>query len=478
METQLKEAPVVPEVVPEVAPVVPEVAPVVLEVAPVVPEVAPEEAPVVPEVVPEEAPVVPEETFVFPTALQDSTETHADRVRSLNGTSPELWEDANSTEAESQEPASGTQDRRLQGQLPERAEDMEVIENVTPLDPPEVLLPLRDRVSVGHQSDESSSSSDSDSSSSSCVTLAAVLGDVDDDDDEEEGFRREKKPIPIKTVDEILPEELPEVEELLVVLPEEAELLPMGTVTSIIEQLVVVQSLKDTPPLKDDSVIFNSERLAVGKVFEVFGPVSSPFYVLRFNSDRDIINKGVKLRDCLFYAPSLTDYTLYILTEQLRMLKGSDASWKNDQEPPPEALDFSDDEAEQMMKRKKKGNIQKRERERGQRTEQPDGVSVTRSQMSQRPLHKSRPPHRDNWGPPPRYEGASFYPPPQHSHPQSHYSYPPPYQPQSFPLYPPPPPHLSFPWPPPHSQPYHSLPFSHLPPPPPSSPTTLGSVAL
>ncbi|XP_045071472.1 H/ACA ribonucleoprotein complex non-core subunit NAF1 [Coregonus clupeaformis] len=295
----------------------------------------------------------------------------------------------------------------------------------------------QDGVCARDQRDGSSSSSDSDSdSSSSCVTLAVVSGQADEEEDDDEGFSRARKPCSIRTLGETLPEELPAVEELTVVLPEEAEILPLGSVTSIIQQLVIIQSLKDTPPLKDDSVIFNSDRLAVGKVFEVFGPVSSPFYVLRFNSESDITERGVKLKDSMFYAPSLTDYTLYILTEQLRRLKGSDASWKNDQEPPPEALDFSDDEAEQMMKRKKKkGNVQKSERERGQRAQhQPDGDSVTRPQMSQRPLQQSRPPRRDNWGPPPRYEGAPFYP-----H-QPHYPYPPPYQPQSFPLYPPPPP--------------------------------------
>ncbi|XP_045568356.1 H/ACA ribonucleoprotein complex non-core subunit NAF1 [Salmo salar] len=143
---------------------------------------------------------------------------------------------------------------------------------------PQVLLTLQD--GVRDQRDGSSSSSDSDSdSSSSGVTLAVVLGQADDEDDDDEGFSRTRKPCSIKTLDETLPEELPAVEELTVVLPEEAEILPLGSVTSIIQQLVIIQSFKDTPPLKDDSVIFNSDRLAVGKVFEVFGPVSSPFYV-------------------------------------------------------------------------------------------------------------------------------------------------------------------------------------------------------
>ncbi|XP_031676899.1 H/ACA ribonucleoprotein complex non-core subunit NAF1-like [Oncorhynchus kisutch] len=449
----------------------------------------------------------PEDTALVPEVLQSSAETHGEELELNNGTSTKHLEDGCTAETEPQGLTSVTSDSRLPGELTGGAEEMEVTENLSSVssselgdgtthlpqdlsqdppqdlsrdlsqglsqdlsqdpsqDPPQVLLTLQDGVCVRDQRDSSSSSSDSDSdSSSSGVTLAVVLGQADEDDDDDEGFSRARKPCSIKTLDEILPEELPAVEELTVVLPEEAEILPLGSVTSIIQQLVIIQSLKDTPPLKDDSVIFNSDRLAVGKVFEVFGPVSSPFYVLRFNSESDIAERGVKLKDSMFYAPSLTDYTLYILTEQLRRLKGSDASWKNDQEPPPEALDFSDDEAEQKMKRKKKkGNVQKSERERGQRADQqPDRDSVTRPQMSQRPLQQSRPPRRDNWGPPPRYEGAPYY-----TH-QPHYPYPPPYQPQSFPLYPPPPPpHMSFPWSPPPSHPYHNLPFSHLPPPPP-----------
>lgn len=427
---------------------------------------------------------------MVPEVLQSSAETHGEELELNNGTSTEHREEGCTAETEPRGLTSVTSDSRLPGELTGGAEEMEVTGNLDsvssselgdgtthtnllqdppqdvsldpPQDLPQVLLTLQD--GVRDQRDGSSSSSDSDSdSSSSGVTLAVVLGQADDEDDDDEGFSRTRKPCSIKTLDETLPEELPAVEELTVVLPEEAEILPLGSVTSIIQQLVIIQSFKDTPPLKDDSVIFNSDRLAVGKVFEVFGPVSSPFYVLRFNSESDITERGVKLKDSMFYAPSLTDYTLYILTEQLRRLKGSDASWKNDQEPPPEALDFSDDEAEQKMKRRKKGNVQKSERERGQRADpQPDRDSVTRPQMSQRPLQQSRPPRRDNWGPPPRYEGAPFYP-----H-QPHYPYPPPYQPQSFPLYPPPPPpHMSFPWSPPPSHPYHNLPFSHLPPPPP-----------
>lgn len=87
------------------------------------------------------------------------------------------------------------------------------------------------------------------------------------------------------------------MEEVAVMLPEEAELRPAGTVSSIIQQLgkdthtrvqpsalspgvrcravtpdvlpvstVVVQSLKDTPALTDESILFRSDRLALAKV--------------------------------------------------------------------------------------------------------------------------------------------------------------------------------------------------------------------
>lgn len=92
-------------------------------------------------------------------------------------------------------------------------------------------------------------------------------------------------------------QELPAVEEVSVMLPEEAELQPAGTISSIIQQLgkrththiqpsavspgvrrtavtadvlpvstVVVQSLKDTPALTDESILFRSDRLALAKV--------------------------------------------------------------------------------------------------------------------------------------------------------------------------------------------------------------------
>ncbi|KFV89437.1 H/ACA ribonucleoprotein complex non-core subunit NAF1, partial [Fulmarus glacialis] len=118
--------------------------------------------------------------------------------------------------------------------------------------------------------------------------------------------------------------------------------------------LVIIESLRGLPPVNEESIIFKEDRQAAGKIFEIFGPVLHPFYVLRFNSSEHIKAKGINVQDSMYFAPSLEDFTQYIFAEKLKQEKGSDASWKNDQEPPPEALDFSDDEKEKEAKQKKK----------------------------------------------------------------------------------------------------------------------------
>ncbi|XP_035492938.1 H/ACA ribonucleoprotein complex non-core subunit NAF1 [Scophthalmus maximus] len=337
----------------------------------------------------------------------------------------------------------------------------------------------------GDEDDSEDSDSDSSSSSSSSSPSALVI-----EDDDDEGF---SQPVPIKTRDEVLPEELPAVEEVSVSLPEDVELQPVGTVSSIIQQLVVIQSLRDTPALIDDSIIFTSDRQAVGKVFEVFGPVSSPLYILRLNSVEQISSKGLKEGLTVYYAPAIKEYTGYILTQQLKLFKGSDASWKNDQEPPAEALDYSDDEKEKQAKRKGKNSKKRRD---NNTTDNPAQITQNTSQQHQQQQQQQR----DSRGFPPRHAGHSFrhqnprnqqplyrhtHPPHRHNHPPSTHAdvppmylpppcpYPPPphhhFPPPSFPLYPPPPsfynPSFSSPlWPP------HSLPFSDLPPPPPPPP--------
>ncbi|XP_058887245.1 H/ACA ribonucleoprotein complex non-core subunit NAF1-like [Acipenser ruthenus] len=357
-------------------------------------------------------------------------------------------------------------------------------------------------------SEDSSSESDSDSSSSS-TSPCLVLSEADDDDDCM-GPGKVRKPQPLKTKDEILPEELPSVEEVTIILPEDVEIKPIGFVSSIIEQLVIIESLKDTPPLKDESVVFNEGRLAVGKIFEIFGPVFRPYYVLRFNSHQHIAEKDIKMQEKMYYAPSVKDFTEYIFTEKLEKERGSDASWQNDQEPPPEALDFSDDEKEKEFKKKKKKpqtkqrfdqnllnadkNIEEPMQCRWQHHAPPRqergyqgfpnpagrGFSYSRGPFnpnSNRPFRPSGfPPYANRMMPPP--------PPPPHSYDQGNFMLPSPYPPQFQHPWPnimppfPPPPHMNMHWPNHEMGPpplLHNVPFQPPPPPPPPPPPYPGA---
>ncbi|KAM4594863.1 uncharacterized protein V3H82_002453 isoform 1-T2 [Fundulus diaphanus] len=355
-------------------------------------------------------------------------------------------------------------------------EEMGAVRTASSAASPLVKFECVDEDSQDSDSDSSSSSS-STSSSSSSFAPAPVFEDFD------EGASQSA---PIKARDEILLEELPAVEDVSVSLPEDSELQPVGTVSSIVQQLVIIQSLKDTPPLNEDSILFRSDRVAVGKVFEVFGPVCSPLYVLRFNSADQIISKGLTEGSTVYCAPALKEYTDYILTQQLKLLKGSDASWKNDDEPPEEALDYSDDEKEQEAKRKirnkkkENGNIDKSGQHQGHDRRgfqsRHAGPRVQRQHPRNAPpqySHSYCPPGHTETPPSYRPPHSRYLPPP--SHPPPHH----PFSPPSFPLYPPPPlpppaffnPSFSPPFWPPNSVPYVDFTLPPPPPPPPLPPS-------
>ena len=65
-------------------------------------------------------------------------------------------------------------------------------------------------------------------------------------------------------------------------------------------------------------VYLNILILFVFQIFEIFGPVLHPFYVLRFNSSEHIKAKGINVQDSMYFAPSLKDFTQYIFAEKLK----------------------------------------------------------------------------------------------------------------------------------------------------------------
>ncbi|XP_052411267.1 H/ACA ribonucleoprotein complex non-core subunit NAF1-like isoform X1 [Carassius gibelio] len=294
-------------------------------------------------------------------------------------------------------------------------------------------------------SSSSTSSSSTSSSSSSSEPFNLVMNNAEDDD-EGVAMGNEKKPTPLKTQNELLIEDLPAVENLHISLPEDTEMEPIGTISSVVEQLVIVESYKNTPPLNEDSVLFTKNRTSIGKIFEVFGPVCQPYYALRFNSHDDIDQKDLKIRDTVYFAPKIKDFTDYIFTQLLQETKGSDASWKNDQEPPLEALDFSDDEKERLAKQKLKEH---------KRRQKNDSDSEDESDA-----HKCLPPHKSGRRKPRQNRSV---PRGQHHNRggaiHSNYHARPPFPPDY--MFPPPDPHM-FPFQGPMMQPFPGPPPFHM----------------
>ena len=100
-------------------------------------------------------------------------------------------------------------------------------------------------------------------------------------------------------------------------LSENANVIEVGVVQDVLENLVIVQSLGQGSPLDEDSLLCFVDREILGKVFETFGPVLKPLYSVRFNSaseiDRTRAVKGAKV----LYVPEVCVSSLILLSSLL-----------------------------------------------------------------------------------------------------------------------------------------------------------------
>ncbi|XP_061304136.1 H/ACA ribonucleoprotein complex non-core subunit NAF1-like [Pezoporus flaviventris] len=87
----------------------------------------------------------------------------------------------------------------------------------------------------------SDSDSDTDSGSSSTTSSSFSLSSVSDEDDNSN--LKDNRSYCIKIKDELPIDDLPPVEDLTIILPDDIELKLFGTVSSIPEQLVIIESL-------------------------------------------------------------------------------------------------------------------------------------------------------------------------------------------------------------------------------------------
>ncbi len=200
--------------------------------------------------------------------------------------------------------------------------------------------------------EESSSSSEEDSSEEDEDDKAKVVQVKEEEENEEDKTpSRRKGPAPSALAEDGM--KLPPIEDLFITVPE-AECHRIGTVERLVGDLVIVKADPGTPALDLDSVLFlDKGRRALGRVFDVLGRVSEPRYCIRFNSREHASESGAESGKEVFCAPR-TEHSSFVFVEQLRRMKGSDASWKGDEEPPPKFLDFSDDEEERDARRARK----------------------------------------------------------------------------------------------------------------------------
>ncbi|XP_049948823.1 H/ACA ribonucleoprotein complex non-core subunit NAF1 [Schistocerca serialis cubense] len=212
-------------------------------------------------------------------------------------------------------------------------------------------------------SDSSTSNSDdSDSSSSSSSVSSSSLASGEDSDFDIFNTETTSKGPP-RTRGELTLDDLPPIQNLHITVPKN-ECLEIGTITSIVEQLVVIQAYKDTPALDLDSVLFLKEGdLMLGHIFDVFGPVKEPCYCVRFNSPQHIIDHGVKVGMKVYCAPSRQEHSRFVFLTELLRQKGCDASWEHNNEPPPNVMEYSDDEEERKARRMAK---EQRNQEKGE----------------------------------------------------------------------------------------------------------------
>jgi H/ACA ribonucleoprotein complex non-core subunit NAF1 len=204
-------------------------------------------------------------------------------------------------------------------------------------------------------------------------------GDTDDADTEDEGDGAKtatavagaKGP---RTKNEIPHDALPPPEPCPDKLGPEDPAVEIGEVSSVVDNLVVVQASEGGGRTADEgSMLCFEDRTVIGRIDEVFGPVPRPLYTVRFAPgcalDPARFAKGAKVllavRDAQFVA-----------VDQIRA-KGSDASGLHDEEPPPEDIEYSDDEEEALAK--KRARLEKK------------GLDVPQSQQVQQPQPRSRP---------------------------------------------------------------------------------------
>ncbi|OQS04832.1 H/ACA ribonucleoprotein complex non-core subunit NAF1 [Thraustotheca clavata] len=219
--------------------------------------------------------------------------------------------------------------------------------------------------------------------------------------------------VPVKKVDVELTPECP--------IAQMGHVLTMNRATASI----TIQGQSKQAILDEGSVLCLANRVVLGCVDEIFGPVKLPLYLIRFEREEDIPESCIAQAP-VFYA---TQHATYVETANLNS-RGTDASNLYDEEVGADEEEFSDDEMEAEAKRKNRSSKRKQNtdtpkpRSQGNRSRQPSHSHHHRGQQHHYPPH-----HLHQRLPAPQH--------PVHAQYQQHYAQPAPgygYPPQGYPV--------------------------------------------
>ncbi|EGN93097.1 hypothetical protein SERLA73DRAFT_78943 [Serpula lacrymans var. lacrymans S7.3] len=136
----------------------------------------------------------------------------------------------------------------------------------------------------------------------------------------------------------------------------------VGEITSIVGNVVIVKGVASglmtrasEKALDADTLLAFDDREVLGYIYETFGPTSQPLYQIKFNQKFPLDPEKVRVAREVFHVPQQSNF---VFVNQLKKLKGSDASNINDEEPADHELEFSDDEQEAAHKSRNKRRSQ------------------------------------------------------------------------------------------------------------------------
>ncbi|XP_044975568.1 uncharacterized protein LOC123443295 [Hordeum vulgare subsp. vulgare] len=184
-----------------------------------------------------------------------------------------------------------------------------------------------------------------------------MVGVEDDDEDE-----TPKGPIKSKHEVQVLPP-VPKIE---VQLEPHHKALPVGAITAIMGERVIVEGSVEHSPLTEGSILWITEsRTPLGIVDEIFGPVKNPYYLVRYNSAEEV-PAGIGAGTTVSFVAEFADH---ILNMKELYAKGYDESADHDEEA--DEPEFSDDEQEAEYRRSQR--LAKRQTDRPHDSKKPSG---------------------------------------------------------------------------------------------------------